>query len=77
MALQRLQHANKLWLLGKEKYDLGLINIFNLNDIKLRYEQSVLSYYDRLFELLKSHYDLMRLTGSISQEYKIDENISR
>lgn len=74
MSLKRLRHANKLWELGKEKYDLGLINVFNLNDIKLAYEQTVLNYYDRLFELLQSHYDLMRITGGISQQYKISEN---
>ena len=74
MSLKRMDHANKLWELGREKYDLGLINVFNLNDIKLAYEQSLLNYYDRLFELLQSQYDLMRLTGGISQEFKISEN---
>ncbi len=74
MSLKRMEHANKLWELGREKYDLGLINVFNLNDIKLAYEQTLLNYYDRLFELLQSHYDLMRLTGGISQEFKISEN---
>lgn len=74
MSLQRMRHANKLWQLGRDKYDLGLINIFNLNDIKLAYEQAVLNYYDRLFELMQSHYDLMRITGGIAQEYKIAES---
>lgn len=74
MSLQRMKHANQLWKLGKDKYDLGLINIFNLNDIKLTYEQAVLNYYDRLFELMQSHYDLMRITGGISQEFNISEN---
>lgn len=69
MTMQRVKHAQAMWLLGKEKYDLGLINVFNLNDIKLSYEQSVLTYYDRLFDLLKTHYDLLRLTGQISQEF--------
>lgn len=70
MALNRVKNSRKLWELGKEKYDLGLINVFNLNDIKMAYQQSILSYYDRLFDLLKTHYDLLRLTGQISQEYK-------
>lgn len=74
MSLKRVDHAARLWKMGKEKYDLGLINVFNLNDIKLSYEQAVLNYYDRLFELLQSHYDLMRITGQISQQYKITEN---
>lgn len=75
MAQLRMDNANRLWELGKDKYDLGLINIFNLNDIKLSYEQAVLSYYDRLFELLESHYDLMRISGGISQEFNIPGNI--
>jgi outer membrane protein TolC len=69
MAVNRVENAQKTWALGKEKYDLGLINIFNLNDIKLSYQQSVLNYYDRVFDLLKTHYDLLRITGQISQEY--------
>lgn len=75
MALERVQHAKMLWDLGKEKYDLGIINIFNLNDIKVAYEQAVLNYYDRLFDLLKTHYDLMRITGTISQEYKVEDEV--
>lgn len=74
MSFKRVQHAKKLWELGKERYDLGLINVFNLNDIKLSYEQAVLNYYDRLFELIQTHYDMLRLTGDISQQFKIAEN---
>lgn len=77
MTEKRVDYAKQLWALGKEKYDLGLINIFNLNDIKLSYQQAVLSYYDRLFELLQTHYDLMRITGQISQEYKIADNFDK
>jgi outer membrane protein TolC len=77
MTRKRINHAAKLWTLGKEKYELGLINVFNLNDIKLSYEQAVLSYYDRLFELLQTHYDLMRITGGISQEYNLQENFGK
>ncbi|MEZ4922104.1 MAG: TolC family protein [Crocinitomicaceae bacterium] len=74
MSFRRVEHARKLWKIGKERYDLGLINVFNLNDIKLSYEQAVLNYYDRLFELIQTHYDLLRMTGQISQQFKIEEN---
>ena len=77
MTSQRVDHAQQLWELGKEKYDLGTINVFNLNDIKLSYQQSVLSYYDRMFEFIQTHYDLMRLTGKLSQEYKISDNFDK
>jgi len=70
MTLSRVKNSRKLWELGKEKYDLGLINVFNLNDIKMAYQQSILSYYDRLFDLLKTNYDLLRLTGKIAQQYQ-------
>lgn len=75
MALEKVKHAKELWKMGKEKYDLGLINVFNLNDIKLSFQQAKLSYYDRLFEVIQTHYDLMRITGRIAQEYKIADNI--
>ncbi|MEX1000489.1 MAG: TolC family protein [Crocinitomicaceae bacterium] len=74
---KRLFHAQQLWDIGKDRYDMGLINIFNLNDIKLSYEQAVLNYYDRLFELLQTHYDLMRLTGRLSQKYDIPNQIDQ
>lgn len=74
MSVKRLSNAKELWELGRERYDLGLINVFNLNDIKLAYEQAMLNYYDRLFELLQTHYDIMRITGRISQEYQVVEN---
>lgn len=76
MATKQRTHADQLWQLGKDKYDLGLINIFNLNDLKLTYEQTVLNYYDRLFELLQSHYDLMRISGGISQKYNLSNNVN-
>lgn len=77
MSSQRVDHAELLWALGKEKYDLGVINVFNLNDIKLSYQQAVLAYYDRMFEMIETHYDLMRITGQISQEYKISDNFDK
>ena len=77
MTTQRLKHAKQLWDLGRDKYDAGLINVFNLNDIKLSFQQAKLSYYDRLFELIQSHYDLMRITGNISQEYNIEGNFDK
>ncbi len=69
MTYKMVKHAEQLWELGKEKYDLGLINVFNLNDIKSAYQRTVLSYFDRLFEVLKTHYDLLRISGQISQEF--------
>jgi len=76
MSLERVQYAKMLWEMGTDRYERGSLTIFDLNDIKLGYEQAVLSYYDRLFDLLKTHYDLMRLTGTISQEYKVAEEIT-
>ncbi len=70
LSFKRVNNAETIWKLGQEKYDLGLINVFNLNDIKLAYEQAMLNYFDKSFDVLKSHYDLLRITGNISQEYK-------
>jgi outer membrane protein len=75
MSLRKVHHAKLLWDLGKDKYDGGLINVFNLNDIRVSYQQARLNYYDRLFDLLKTHYDLLRLTGTIAQEYKAESQL--
>jgi len=70
MTMKRVLNVKELWQIGQEKYDLGLINVFNLNDIKLQFEQATLAYYDRLFDLLKTHYDLLRVTGQMTQKYQ-------
>jgi len=69
MNYKMVKHGEQLWELGKERYNLGVINVFNLNDIKSAYQRTVLSYFDRLFDVLKTHYDLLRVSGQISQEF--------
>ncbi|MBI3133776.1 MAG: TolC family protein [Bacteroidetes bacterium] len=76
MSLERVKNGKMFWEMGIEDYNMGNLRLFELNDIKLRYEQAVLNYYDRLFDLLKTHFDLMRLTGSISQEYNVAEKVT-
>jgi len=71
MSAKRIEITKKLWDLAKDRYDSGLINVFNLNDVKSAYQQSVLNYYDRLFDLLKTHYDLIKISGTLSQEISI------
>lgn len=71
MGLERLNQTERLWDLARDKYDLGSFTIFNLNDVKLSYQSAKMAYYDRLFDLIKTHYDLMRITGEISQEYSV------
>lgn len=75
LSLERVKHARQLWDMGVEKYELGNLTVFELNDIQLTYEQAVLTYYDRLFDVMKTHFDLMRLTGSITQQYKVIEKL--
>lgn len=77
MALNSVYNAIKLWNHGVSQYENGKINIFNLNDIRLSYLQARLNYYDRLYDLLKTHYDLYRITGQIAQEYKVDEEVDK
>ena len=75
MSLERVGFSKAIWAYVTDKYDHGNATIFELNDARVIYEQAVLNYYDRLFDLLKTHYDLMRLTGTISQEYKVAEGV--
>lgn len=75
MSLERVKYGKMLWEMGVENYNMGTLNVFALNDIKLSYEQAVLSYYDRLFELMKTHFDLLRITGTITQQYKVYDQV--
>jgi outer membrane protein TolC len=76
MSLERVKYGKMLWEMGVENYNMGTLNVFALNDIKLAYEQAVMNYYDRLFELVKTHFDLMRLTGTITQQFHIPEKLT-
>lgn len=75
MSLERVKYSKMLWEMGTEKYNMGTLNVFALNDIKVSYEQAVMTYYDRLFDLVKTHFDLMRLTGTITQQFQIPERL--
>lgn len=76
MSLERVSNGKQLWNMGVERYNIGKLTVFELNDIKLRYESAVITYYDRLLDLVKTHFDLMRITGTITQEYKIADTVS-
>lgn len=78
MSLERVQFAKMLWEMALEEYNAGGVNgmnVITLNDVRVSYEQAVLTYYDRLLDLLKTHFDLMRITGTITQEYKVAEKV--
>lgn len=75
MALERVKNGSAIWKMGIEDYNIGNLRFYELNDIKVRYEQAVLNYYDRLYDLLKTHFDLMRITGTITQEYNVAESV--
>jgi len=78
MALERVKNGKIFWEMAVEEYNMGgNMRLFELNDVKVRYESAVLSYYDRLLDLLRTHYDLMRITGTITQEYKIADSVNQ
>lgn len=67
---ENLDYAYRVWQLGQEKYKLGTINYFNLNDLQNSYRNTKLSYYDNLYNLFESYMDILRVTGGLIQQYQ-------
>jgi outer membrane protein len=76
MSFERVEFSKAIWNYYRDRYDSGNGNILEVNDARVIYEQAVLNYYDRVFDLLKTHYDLLRITGTIAQEYKVAEQLN-
>lgn len=75
---EQLVNSNEqMWEYGKSQYDQSQISIFDLNDIRVSYLQSQLSYIDRSFELLQTYYELYRLSGQLAQEFQIAEKLDK
>lgn len=72
ISLENLEYSKRVWDLGKEKYKLGTINYFNLNDLQNTYRNTKISYYDNLYNLFESYMDILRITGGLIQQYQDD-----
>jgi len=62
--------SNELNLqISAQKFRSGAINSFNYRDVQLQYLLSAFNKLEATYNLIDSHTDLLRLTGSIIQEY--------
>lgn len=65
---ENLSYADKVFEVGKDRYQLGSINYFDLNNLQNTYRNSMMLHYDNLYNLIASYVDILRLTGGIMKE---------
>lgn len=67
---QNLEYAQQVYEVGKDRYKLGSINYFDLNDLQQTYRNTMMLHYDNLYNLIASYIEILRLTGGIMQEFE-------
>lgn len=67
---KNLEYAQKVYEVGKDRYEIGSINYFDLNDLQQSYRNTMMMHYDNLYNLIASYVEILRLTGGIMQEFK-------
>ncbi len=69
VAGERIKSAQLNMDISTEKFRAGAINSFNYRDIQLVFLNSAIGSYQAIYDLIETHTDLSRLTGSIISEY--------
>ncbi len=69
VARENLETAELNLRISREKYENGSINSFNFRDIQILYLNSALGELQAVYQFIDIHTSLLRLTGSIVQQY--------
>lgn len=69
VARENMETAELNLRISREKYENGSINSFNFRDIQILYRNSALGELQAIYQFIDMHTSLLRLTGSILQEY--------
>ncbi|MDZ7722055.1 MAG: TolC family protein [candidate division KSB1 bacterium] len=68
LADESLQAAQINLDISEEKFKTGAINSFNYRDVQLIYLNAALNRLNSIYDLIDSHYSLIKLTGGIVSE---------
>lgn len=70
LAFENLEAAKLNLQLSKEKFDSGAINSFNYRDVQISYISIAQRELEAIYNFIVSQTELLRLTGTIIQEYE-------
>ncbi len=59
------EYSQKVWELGKEQFDRGVITSIDLTTLRNSYLNSLVNYFDNLYNLVDSYTELYKITGGI------------
>jgi outer membrane protein TolC len=69
VAEERIKSARLNLDISGEKFKAGAINSFNYRDVQLIYLNAAFGKLQAIYDLIDTHSELMRLTGSVISEY--------
>lgn len=69
VAEERINSAKLNLDISDEKFKAGAINSFNYRDVQLLYLNAAFGKLQAIYDLIDTHSELMRLTGSVISEY--------
>lgn len=58
-------YSEKVWMLGKEQFDRGVITSIDLTTLRNAYLNALVNYFDNLYNLVDSYTELYKITGGI------------
>jgi outer membrane protein TolC len=70
LAFENLEAAKLNMQLSKERFEAGAINSFNYRDVQINYITIAQRQLEAIYNLIDSQTALLRLTGTIIQEYE-------
>ena len=65
LSFQNAEFSKKIWELGKEQYSRGIISSIDLTTLHNSYLNTLVNYYDNLYNLVDAYTELYKLTGGI------------
>ena len=70
LAFENLEAARLNMQLSKERFESGAINSFNYRDVQISYITIAQRQLEAIYNLIDSQTALLRMTGTIIQEYE-------
>lgn len=66
---QSMEYAQRAYDLGKTKFEQGIINSLDLQNLRNNYLNAALSYYDALYNRMTVYLDIYKISGKLQLTY--------
>jgi outer membrane protein TolC len=65
LSFQNAEYSKAVWEMGQEQYNMGSISSFDLTTLRNNYLNTLVNYFDNLYNLVDSYTELYKMTGGI------------